>query len=656
MPTNKLLKSKYQNYKPIKISITISACLFIFFILLNNHMNSNLIYSESATTTNKENDLIMLKSANWVLSPFIIDDTGNGNYTWAEASLEEWCSGSGTWNNPYTIENISINGNNMKTCIEITDSSAHFTIKNSTFYNSGTLEPLIRLERTNNGIFYNNSLSNSQEAGIHLFNSNSTTIYNNTITNCLWGVYFGQSSNNTLSKNFFQNNDYGIKMGYSHNNDISYNFVESSSDSGILVQNFSENNTIHHNTIQGNGFSGITISYCDNNNNFSYNTIENSFYSGIAIFDCSYINIFNNNCSDNGIGIYLIRSNSNLIKENRLTHNSEYGIFLYDDTNSNLLFLNYFKGNLISQAVDYSTANNWDNGSIGNFWSDYEQNNPTAASSDGQIWDTPYSIYNLGSWDSSLDRYPLVIPRAPIINHPQDISITHENNNYTIRWIITDGTVLNTTYFIYKNGTSILNGTWQSGIYNIFTFSNLSVGIHNFTIFAHDGLQGQVEDQVLIEVLSPVIGLPIQDPLMWIVIIISVSSLAFIVSLILILSRRKKIRAKLREKEEVERLGPKVERMEILLNEESIIIKKLILELGTKYTVLKIAEICEKAENDNELLIIDIVKDMIYKKEIAAEYFSNSESVAFDQQLNIDLIDETIKKYEDQGSKDGKKI
>lgn len=76
-------------------------------------------------------------------------------------------------------------------------------------------------------------------------------------------------------------------------------------------------------------------------------------------------------------------------------------------------------------------------------------------------------------------------------------------------------------------------------------------------------------------------------------------------------------------------------------------IKKLVLELGTKFTRLEIREIGEKSSIDDEDIIIEVVKDMIKNKEIYAEYFSSSKAIAFDQQANIEEIDKLMAIYKE---------
>ena len=75
------------------------------------------------------------------------------------------------------------------------------------------------------------------------------------------------------------------------------------------------------------------------------------------------------------------------------------------------------------------------------------------------------------------------------------------------------------------------------------------------------------------------------------------------------------------------------------------IVRKTILELGIKYSRLKISEIAEKSKAF-QTNIITIVKNMIKNNEIYAEYFESSQSVAFNLQANIAEIDSLMGIYE----------
>lgn len=82
--------------------------------------------------------------------------------------------------------------------------------------------------------------------------------------------------------------------------------------------------------------------------------------------------------------------------------------------------------------------------------------------------------------------------------------------------------------------------------------------------------------------------------------------------------------------------------LETMVNQS--LIKRTILELGTQFTQVEIREIHEECKI-NISSIIEVVKEMIEKKEIYGEYFSSSKSISFDQQANISEIDNLMKKY-----------
>jgi len=75
-------------------------------------------------------------------------------------------------------------------------------------------------------------------------------------------------------------------------------------------------------------------------------------------------------------------------------------------------------------------------------------------------------------------------------------------------------------------------------------------------------------------------------------------------------------------------------------------IRRTILKLGVKYTRLQITEIAEKCGEPEDCIIV-VAQDMIKNKEIYAEYFKSTKSLVFDQQANIDEIDNLMKKFEE---------
>ena len=67
-------------------------------------------------------------------------------------------------------------------------------------------------------------------------------------------------------------------------------------------------------------------------------------------------------------------------------------------------------------------------------------------------------------------------------------------------------------------------------------------------------------------------------------------------------------------------------------------IRKEILRMGTQFNRLQIKEIMERC-HEKKYLIISTIKEMIANKEIYAEYFKSTQTLAFDQQANIRDID-----------------
>ncbi len=78
----------------------------------------------------------------------------------------------------------------------------------------------------------------------------------------------------------------------------------------------------------------------------------------------------------------------------------------------------------------------------------------------------------------------------------------------------------------------------------------------------------------------------------------------------------------------------------------SPLIKRTILDLGTKFIRLQIAEIAESCKVPDEALIINTVEDMIAKHQIDAQYFTSTRAVAFNQQANLASRDAFVAELE----------
>ena len=98
-----------------------------------------------------------------------------GNSGWANAKTTGICSGSGTSNDPYIIEDLVIDGGGSGSCISIEGSTVYFRIENCTVYNSGEDwgDGGIKLFNVINGQLINNSANTYGYEGIILDSSSN---------------------------------------------------------------------------------------------------------------------------------------------------------------------------------------------------------------------------------------------------------------------------------------------------------------------------------------------------------------------------------------------------------------------------------------------------------------------------------------------------
>ena len=167
-------------------------------------------------------------------------------------------------------------------------------------------------------------------------------------------------------------------------------------------------------------WGGIAIFQLSNNNTIQNNTIVKNLYNpeavdfgGLLIYDSTKNVILQNNISQNSqYGLLLCFSDENNITENIFYENTQSNVYIMGDSSNNIIYLNDFYNSTseVTSQVSYEeytgSGNSWDYGFIGNYWYDYEHRYP-GATNDGLIWDTPYVI---NAMYSERDNYPLVEP------------------------------------------------------------------------------------------------------------------------------------------------------------------------------------------------------------------------------------------------------
>lgn len=297
-------------------------CLILPFLFINNY---NIDCTLNDLGDNWKNDIGKLKSGDtWILSPFIIDDNGSGDYTWDEAVLQPWCSGTGSKGNPYIIENVTVDSVGLINCIEIRNSNSYFILR---FCDIIAINyAAIKLENVSNGILTENDCSFSSQK-IWLVNSFNNTIFKNTFNGTsyyydeCYGIRLERSSYNSIIENdlFYGGHHPGIFLNESSDNTIKANHIHYFAQDAIFLID-SHNNSLKENYIElfawGSGF------YLENSDN---NTIlDNSALvrgdAGLELINCKY-----NNISGNYLGSG-IRIRGNLLEaSSQYIDNSNYG-------------------------------------------------------------------------------------------------------------------------------------------------------------------------------------------------------------------------------------------------------------------------------------------------------------------------------------------
>ena len=326
--------------------------------------NGNILFKFYANDTGGNigySEVIIEKNAYfWDLTstPIFIDNT-NPNYNWSKTARENpWCLGSGTWNDPYVIRNVIIDGKNSGSCIEIINSYVYFRIENCILFNAGRgthpfYNGAIKLTKVHNGTLFNNTCSNNNGYGIFIENSKNNTLieniannngysgiyiefsyegnylFNNTMNlNGHRGLYLVHCDYHIINGNIIENNVLiGLELWDSNYNKVYNNSVKGNYD-GIYLYEECNNNELRFNKAYMNDHNGI-VSGNGENNKIEYNTVYNNIEHGINLFG-NYANISHNIVSFNGkSGIYVHDCNYTLISFNTVYNNTEDGILLY---------------------------------------------------------------------------------------------------------------------------------------------------------------------------------------------------------------------------------------------------------------------------------------------------------------------------------------
>lgn len=235
-----------------------------------------------------------------------IEIISDGDFA-AQASSENW-DGDGSFDTPYIIEGYNITDDN--TCIQITDVSVYFIIRNC-FINSST---------------------GPSDPGIYLYNAPHARVENTIVTWHTYAIYAQDCPDividNCLTTQSFANTIWIITSDRA----VLSNCQIYDNGFRVYIQS-SDNATIYNNEIHDNYWQGLMIETSDFLN-ISSNTVENNGYEGIRLDICNNATIYDNDIGENGYvdgnkaGLYLSNVEDSLIEANRVWNNSQYGISL----------------------------------------------------------------------------------------------------------------------------------------------------------------------------------------------------------------------------------------------------------------------------------------------------------------------------------------
>lgn len=334
-------------------------------IFENNHYG---IYIYSSSNNNVKN--------NRVKNSFSTGITINADENWLTDNVVEG-----------NIVGLELHGsNNVLRNNQLSNNTANFNIEWDYYEDTSTFFNDVDASNTINGkpiIYWVNKQDEKVPEDtpfLVLVNCTNITVENLKLSKNRQGIILVATTNSTIRENSVEVLSDGILVYASFNNKITNNIVF---DGGRGIHLFSS----FQNTITGNSI----------NNRSTAITLE-----------ASNENIINSNIISGGNsgGIDLDGSNSNKIFNNTISDCKRMALWFWNHASQNLFYLNNFINNT-KNVEEYITEfqefpkNIWDNGTIGNFWNNY---NGTDNDGDG-IGDTPYIID-----ENNQDNYPLMTP------------------------------------------------------------------------------------------------------------------------------------------------------------------------------------------------------------------------------------------------------
>ena len=317
-----------------------------------------ILINLSFLPTNYDNDNDFSDEIDKNLKLSEISDKIHIDNNWTNAKAAGICTGSGTYADPYVIEDLIIDAEESGSCILVENSNKYFKIENCTVQYS----EFLNLENYSEIIFY---------AGIKLTNTtNGMLISNNCSFNRYCGIFLEESNNNTIKENLAHQEGSNMLIIHNSNNNKIFNntlinnrLVLTGMNNNLSKNNFYDAGIFIDGNITESTSHTIDTSNKVNGKPIYYYTNEIGLYpinftgaGQIILVNTSKSLISNMEVSDSSTGISLYYSHDNDIYKNNISFN-RYGIYFENSYNNNITE-NILNNNYYGLVVELNSYNN----------------------------------------------------------------------------------------------------------------------------------------------------------------------------------------------------------------------------------------------------------------------------------------------------------
>ena len=397
-------------------------------------------------------------------------------------------TGGGNETHPYVLEGVNITTDD--TCINITETSSYFEIRNCYLTSTtGSLGYGIHTDFAPHGTIESTVIT-SKDTGIRVVNSDTWTVFNNSVTDCAgYGIIIYKSDHSIVENNTVQYTDsWGIFLR--DVNDVqAINNTISRTQRGIVVDDNSEYCTIIDNTISHSEAEVVWLAHT------TYCTlIKNDVFlgdsNGIDAFQSDHFVLTDNKFHENvGSGAILRESTNGTLTGNEFVYNGYAGINIQSTSSDMTIYDNLIGWNDNYEGLDNGAGNSWDDGvSLGNRWGNYMGT----------------GTYLVSGTSGSIDMYPSKGDTiAPFIDPPEDIQLTYGDTGSLIRWSPVEAHPL--TFIVERNRTELDSGSWSGGDI-VVSLDGYEVGVYNLTVTVFDTCNNYATDTVFVTVTASTVS------------------------------------------------------------------------------------------------------------------------------------------------------